>query len=352
MNISREEVYTLARNIKDYVEKNKKIPTHVTVGQQSYNWGQCAYILAFAINNLNKDFNVPSIENAPNSQGDIINEQIMMDDYKDQAERAIKYINKYSRCPNFIRTVKSKKKVRPKVFIYAFARAIVFNHEKNRLPNYLTYNSSVFIIKESEAKTMTKKTDNKCTNPYTSAPHYTTSGAGKLGQETGYYCAPNCIHQSLKKFGVTKYSQSQIASWAGTTSAGTGHPGIETAIAKISKLLGIKLSVKWYYMSDLGKTTNEQFETLGKIMCKSNTAVFTHIGYQGSGSKATGKIFGHYEMLDKIDIKKEVRALNSLGNKCGKTSYCGHLQWRSYNLEKIYLNNKPGIKSICVITKG
>ena len=79
------------------------------------------------------------------------------------------------------------------------------------------------------------KTNTKCQNPYTSSPHYTAHGCNKLGQCTGYFCAPHSIHQAIKKFGITKYSEKTIAGWAGTTSAGTGHPGINTAIAKISK---------------------------------------------------------------------------------------------------------------------
>lgn len=360
MAIKKKEVYTLAKSVKDYVEKNKRIPTKVKVNGTEYTWGQMAYIFAFAINHLGTDFNVGKVGEAPNPQGDSIKENINMDDYKDQAIRTVSYINKHGRCPNFIRTKKSQKKIRPKLFIYAFAKGIVFYKEKNRLANYLLYDSKAFSNTTTKKSTTTKKTatkktatkkKNNCENPYTSEPHYTTEGAGKLGQQTGYYCACNCIHQGMKKFGITKYSQKQIAAWAGTTSAGTGHPGIETAIATIGKKTGKKFKVKWYYMSDLGKTTAEQFAALAKMICKPNVFGFEHMGYQDSGSKAEGKIFGHYEMIDTINTStKKVRALNSLGKKCGAPAYCGHLQWRTYDLEKHYLNNKKGVKSICIVT--
>lgn len=362
MTIKSKEVYTLAKNVKEYVEKNKRIPTEIKINGTTYTWGQMAYIFAFAINHLKMDFNVGKIENAPKSQGDTIKEDIKLDDYKDQASRCVTYINKHNRCPNFLRTKKSQKKARPKLFIYAFARAIVFYHDKQRLPNYLTYDSKVFNTsttksnttkKTTTTKTTKKETKNNCENPFTSEPHYTTEGAGKLGQQTGYYCACNCIHQGMKKFGITKFSQKQIAAWAGTTSAGTGHPGIETAIATIGKKTGKKFTVKWYYMSDLGKTTTEQFAALAKMICKPNVFGFEHMGYQDSGSKAQGTIFGHYEMIDIINTStKKVRALNSLGRKCGAPAYCGHLQWRTYDLEKHYLNNKKGVKSICIVTMG
>ena len=104
-------------------------------------------------------------------------------------------------------------------------------------------------------------------------------------------------------------------------------------------------------MSDFGANTEKQFEAIAKKICQNNVGIMFHIGYQDGGRSAKGTIYGHYEVLDTIDVKnKKVRALNSLGNKCG-SGYCGHLQWRSYSLQKQFINNKTGIKSVCVITK-
>ena len=161
-------------------------------------------------------------------------------------------------------------------------------------------------------------------------------------------------HQMLKKFGVTKYSPSTIGKLAGTGSSGTDPDSLKSAIEYIGRKEGLKLTVTRKYLSDFGKTTDEQFKALAKLMCKSNVFIGYHLGYQDSGSAGGSgyKIFGHYECCDKIDTsKKQLRVLNSLGNHCG-SGYCGHLQWRSYSLQKTYINNKSGVKSIWVITKG
>ena len=59
-----------------------------------------------------------------------------------------------------------------------------------------------------------------------------------MGQNNGYYCADAAMQHSLYKFGIT-VSQSQLAKWAGTTSAGTSHEGIRTAIAMVNKKFGV-----------------------------------------------------------------------------------------------------------------
>ena len=202
----------------------------------------------------------------------------------------------------------------------------------------------------SKPKTTTKS---NCTNPYTSSPHYTTTGCNKLGQCTGYYCAPHSIHQAIKKFGITQFSEKQIAIWAGTTTAGTGHPGINTALAKISKESGVKLKVQWKNFSDMGTSDKERFDNIGKLMCKANTALIWHIVYINGGESTSGKQFGHYECIDKINtITKYVRALNSLGVKNNDGSYQGRLQDRPYTVQAYFARNTAGGQpALCIITK-
>ena len=232
-------------------------------------------------------------------------------------------------------------------------RVTSFRKSNGRNPTTV---KATYTLKENTSKKETKKqttTKDNCTNPYTSTPHYHTTGCNKLGQCTSYYCGPHCLHQSLKKFGITNITESTLAGWAGTTTSGTDHEGLNTAIAKASKKSGVKLRVEWKYFSDFGKTINERFKNIGKIACQKNKAVFTHIGYQCSGECKTGTIFGHYEMFDVVNTStKKVRVMNSLGNKCSDKGYCGHLQTRSFDLEAHYINNKTGVKSICIITKG
>ncbi|WP_407415497.1 hypothetical protein [Methanobrevibacter sp.] len=191
-----------------------------------------------------------------------------------------------------------------------------------------------------------------CKNPFISSPHYLNQGAGALGQITPYDCGPHCIHQGLRKFGVTNISESELMSYCGTTTSGTSHDGILTGIAKAAKKAGINIKTEWKNYSDFGKTDAERMKSLGELMCKKNVFLFFHLWYSASGSDIDDKNgCGHYEAIDKINIKTGyVRALNSLGSRCSYPGYCGHLQDRKFSIQSHYIKGISQ-KSVCIMTK-
>lgn len=337
-----EQILKKAKAIKKEMESDGALTT-------SPKW---AYYIGQSILHPKKNITKISFDNAPSPKGTKINQTISKDKYISLTKDFVPFVKDKSRLPNFI--TYGKDQIIRDLYAYMLSKILVFYDKEKRLPNSVDVDYKV--LKTAKKSTVSKavsktSTNSHCQNPYTSSPHYLSEGCNRLGQCTSYFCAPHSFHQILKKFGVTNISESTLASWAGTTSSGTDHAGIETMVAKAAKKSNIKLKVKWYYMSDFGKTTSDQFKALAKKMCQKNIGILFHIGYQGSGSKAQGTIFGHYEDLDKIDVSnKKVRALNSLGSKCG-SGYCGHLQWRSFDLQKHFINNKTGIKSVCVITK-
>lgn len=341
-----KQILTKAKAIKKEMESKGQLET-------SPKW---SYYIGSSILNPDKNIGKISFDNASDPTGTKINQTIQKSDYVTLTKNIVTFVGNNKKLPNY--ATYKKDKIERDLYAYMLAKVLVFYDENKRLPNTVGVNYEVLKAKAqtNQKKTTNKqkstsKTASKCSNPYKSSPHYLTEGCNRLGQCTAYFCAPHCIHQVLKKFGVTDISESQLASWAGTTVSGTDHGGIETAIAKAAKKKDMKLKVEWHYMSDFGKTTSEQFKALAKKACQSNIGIFFHIGYQGSGKSANGQVFGHYEGLDTFNIvTKQVRALNSLGNKCG-SGYCGHTQWRDYGLEKHYINNKVGVKSVCVITK-
>ena len=177
---------------------------------------------------------------------------------------------------------------------------------------------------------------------YYSSPHWTSAGCNKLGQCTGYYCAVHSIRQCNSKQDIDSFSEGTLAGYAGTTTRGTSHGGIETAIAKVAKTIGKKISVTWKNFSDLGNTTDERFKKLGEIISKQNTDVILHVLYRNQ--------YGHYETIKQIDTNnRNMVVLNSLGSKCSGTAYCGYLETRSYKTMEQYLRGISQ-KSICIIT--
>ena len=155
--ISNKNVFQMAKDIKKYVEKNYKLPSSLSYNGVTFFYQEYAYIMSYALNNLKKDITVPSIKKASEPSGDSMKEQIKPGDYKDQAKRIVQYIKQNGQCPNYVKTVASKKNVRVRLFIYSFAKILVFYNSKGRLPNECLYQSSVFSAKKTSSKVESPK---------------------------------------------------------------------------------------------------------------------------------------------------------------------------------------------------
>ena len=331
MAISANDIKTMASVMKTYIEKNKTFPASAKVNGKKYTYGQVAYILAYAVNNLGKSAEVFTVKNASGATGDTINENIAKDDYKDIAKRVASYIKTNKQCPNYATTKKSKKKLRPRVFIYMFARIIVwYYNNKKTLPNYANANSGYF--KSTSSSSTTKKSG---LNAY-----MTSQGCSGMGQCTGYYCGPNSLQQCFYRLTGIKVAESTIASVAGTTTSGTDHDGLNTAVAWFNKKYGQNIKITWKNFSDLGSSDTERWKALQNYINKG--AVFIHLYYRDQ--------WGHYEVPK--DVSSDTcKILNSLGDSCGNGTYCGYIENRSRATEKRYIQGISQ-KSVAILTKG
>lgn len=341
--ISNSNVYKMAEDVKSYVENNKKYLYKGTYGGIEFTWNEMQDIMTYVLLNLKSNVNAGTYKWCNNAHGDTINENIYKEDYLDQARRVHEYIIKNGQVPNNVTTTKSKKRVQIDHFTYCVAKILVWYKNHGQLPSYCLYNSEDMKQKEKEKD---------CESPFISSPHYTNQGAGQLGQINPYTCGPHNIHQALKKFGVTSISESTLASYCGTTSAGTSHAGIESGIAKAAKVAGIKLKCEWKNFKDLGKNDTERFKAFGKLICQKNVFAFFHLWYSGGGSYIDDNdACGHYEGVNKVNIGTGyVKAMNSLGSRCSYPGYCGHLQDRKFSIQTHYIQGISQ-KSVCIITK-
>ena len=155
--------------------------------------------------------------------------------------------------------------------------------------------------------------------------YLTNTGCSGMGQCTPYYCACNSLQQAFYRLTGVQVSESTIASVASTTTAGTSHQGINTAVAWFNKKYGKNIKITWYNFSDLG------WEELEK--CMNNGAVFCHIMYRRTSTSAG---YGHYEVPYQI-TGNNIKVLNSLGNRCNKPAYCGYIETRSKSTHKYYI---------------
>lgn len=369
MKVKKQYLLKEAYQIRSFIEKNKKIPRSCTLGDgtilSSYS---VSYLLASLVNDPKQDkvnlVNVIIYHPAKKHVDTINNEDVLKKDYLFMVKNFLRFCEKYHRVPRFITTQKSQTKVSFELFIYCLAKIIIFLDKNNALPNYCNFNktyksntaTSNKTVKKEDNKSTSKSTKtNNCVNPYTSKPHLTTTKEG-LGQNYPWDCSANAVSQCLYKLSGKNISEDTLVKIGGVTTRGCGHNGINTMVAWFNKKYGTNYKVTWKNFSDLGKDRDSRFLALAKLLCKSDTAVLCHIGYANSGKEPitrNSKIFGHYEVLDKVNVKtKYVRALNSLGKKINANAYAGHLQDRTYETQASFFANTPGgQKALCIITK-
>lgn len=344
--ITQKNIIKEAIEVKNFIELNKKLPKYCTMEGNQYSPYTVAYLISRTISNLKADtFNVKPIGKSNQGFSVKLNENCSKTTYLDMVSRFNDYCNKNNRIPAYVITIRNKADFT--TYLYGVCKILNFYKENGTLPKTCLF-TSAYIDVNGRSSTNSKKDTAQSTSSnanlevYTSSPHYTNTGCNNLGQCTSYYCGVHSVHQVLRKFGITKYSESKLAGWAGTTTSGTDHQGILTAIAKASNGT---LQAKWINFSSLGKDTNSRFKALGKLISQKDTDCIIHNLYRLK--------YGHYETIHKIDhTNKIVYVLNSLGTKCGTTSYCGYIEKRTYTEYAKYIANTPANQpSICLITK-
>ena len=340
--MKKSYILTEAKQIKTYVEKNKKIPLSNNFQDgKIYSIYTTSYLMAKQIMDWsNKDISkIDVIRYDKKTYADTINEKISKEDYLAMVRKFLEYCKLNKRTPTYIISIKSNSKVSFELFTYCLSKIIVYYSENGRLPHTCLFNKADLQSNKSDKKTGDKsvrKSTSNCKNPYKSLPINTNTGCDALGQNTSYYCGVCALQKVLYKFGI-KVSQKQLSQYAGTTSKGTSHQGLRTAIEYVARKNNVKLSVKEYNFSDLG------FEKLAKLICKPNADAITHVYYRLQ--------YGHYEKIKSIDLTaKQLEVVNSLGKKCKNGCYCGYIEKRSFEIQKQYFKGISQ-KSIILITK-
>ena len=232
-------------------------------------------------------------------------------------------------------------------YVSRFMEDVISKTAKENLPGYVMGSSGVNKYNRASyrniAKTLTAyrkqhgKNPSKITVTYekiTKLHEYLTEhGCSGMGQCTGYYCACNSLQQCFYRLTGIKVSESTIAGWAGTTTDGTCHEGINTAVAKFNKKYNKNVKIAWYNFSELNWTKISDMIKKG--------AVFFHLLYRDQ--------WGHYEPIKSVG--EELKILNSLGDSCGNGTYCGYIETRSKTTQKRYISGISQ-KSVAYLYNG
>lgn len=332
--------------IKSFMEKNKKIPKTCNLGGVILSPYSVSYLMAKSIQDKFKssDYGLANVIVYNDKMlSDTIDEKVDKSDYMMMVNNFISFCNKYRRVPRYITTQKSRIKVSFELFMYGLAKIIVFYQKNNYLPNYCNFTKGFKPNTATNTKTVKKEvkqstSTNKNTKTFNSSPHPTKKGCGGMGQDTSYYCGVSALQKCLFKFGITDFSQKTLASWAGTTQAGTSHQGLATAVAMVNKKKGTKIKITEKNFSDIG------WEGVGKILANPKQDIIFHNCYRLK--------YGHYEVCNQVNLTNNVeKVLNSLGDKCTSSCYCGYVESRSAAEFKKYMA-AISQKSLIILTKA
>ena len=239
-------------------------------------------------------------------------------------------------------------------YISRFMEDVIAKTAKENLPGYVMGSSGVNKYNRTSyrniAKTLTAyrkqhgKNPSKITVTYekiTKLHEYLTEhGCSGMGQCTGYWCGPNSLQQCFYRLTGIHVKESTIAAVAGSTTDGTDHEGLNTAVAWFNKKYNKNIKIVWYNFNDLGKNDNERWSKLSGFIKKG--AVFCHLLYRDQ--------WGHYE-VPKLVGDNNISILNSLGDSCGSGTYCGYIETRTKATQKRYIGGISQ-KSIAVLTNG
>lgn len=335
--------------IKSFMERNKKIPKTCNLGGVILSPYRVSYLMAKSIQDKFKssDYGLANVIVYNDKMlSDTIDEKVDKSDYMMMVNNFISFCNKYRRVPRFITTQKSRIKVSFELFLYCLSKIIVFHQNNKSLPNYCTFNKG-FNANTKKVTIPSKKVINQSTSTNTktnnskifnSTPHPTKKGCGGMGQDTSYYCGVSALQKCLFKFGITDFSQKTLAGWAGTTQAGTSHQGLATAVAMVNKKKGTKIKITEKNFSDIG------WEGVGRILANPKQDIIFHNCYRLK--------YGHYEVTNQVNLTNNVeKVLNSLGDKCTSSCYCGYVENRTASEFKKYMA-AISQKSLIILTKG
>jgi len=331
--IKFKTIVKISKKIKTYVEKETKLPGKVTVDNATYTIQDAAYLIGKAVQNPGKSVTLIKCSLAPKPSGETVDLKLTQDSYQSLAKKLSNFMSKKEnrRLPNYLSGF--GKKIKQRVFIYSFAKIIVFYDKEGRLPKTCGFKTSEVTKKATSTSTSSsaKKASKK------KHGHATKQGCDNMGQNTPYYCGPHSMQEVIRNLYGIVIPQKTIAAVMGTTSSGTDHQGFHTFVAWFNKKYNKKLSITEKYFSDIG------VKGLAKIIASANQDFITHIAYK--------LIYGHYECANSVG-SNNWNIQNSLGSKCAKGCYCGHKETRSFATEKAWINAKSGVKSILVFTKN
>ena len=301
--VQYKEIIDIAKKQIKSVEANNELA-------HSYKW---AYYFASSL--IKPKSNIKSIKfgKASNPKGTPFKKNVPINFIMKWGKQMVAYVQKNKKMPSY--AVWGKINIHPNVYCYLFAKVLLYYTINGKLPESIPINTSIFKTKKKYGRS-------------------TEYGCDNRGQNNGHNCGPHMLQEIFRNLTGVVVPQSQIAGWAGTTTDGTDHYGLNTAIAMFNKKYGYNLTVEWKNFSDVG------WNGIKKIIESKNQDCGLHELYRNT--------WGHYTNFDKI-YDDTIDVHNSLGDSCNYGCYCGYTENRNKSEAKQYLSGISQ-KSVLIVT--
>lgn len=138
--VSTSQIASAAATVKTYYEKNKALPTSVTINGNKISMSQFAYLLGIGVVNVNNGSTTPilikSVNQPPKPSGSHKKGIIYKATYVSLAKSLINFINTNGRTPNYLITPLGKMSFSK--YIYMYSKIMNFFGTNKRLPNYVS----------------------------------------------------------------------------------------------------------------------------------------------------------------------------------------------------------------------
>ena len=137
--ISIKDIIAGASTVKSYYETNKKVPSSVSAGGQTFTTPEFLYLMSQAIYQLGNSNNndiaiIRGIADPESPFGDTLNEELYKADYLVVAKNLANYIIKNNQAPNY--SSSSLGDIIYYEVVDTFSRILTFYGNNNQLPNY------------------------------------------------------------------------------------------------------------------------------------------------------------------------------------------------------------------------
>ena len=139
--ISLKQIIAASNTVKKYIEKNKKLPSTVKIGNVKVSTADYLYLASKAIVNLDSNKKSDIIYkhiNNPTKAGGAANKG-NLEDYQSVARSLIKTADSKGKMPNSVSSDVGT--IGYKGLVYAFSRVVAFYGDEGIMPNYVTIKS-------------------------------------------------------------------------------------------------------------------------------------------------------------------------------------------------------------------